>query len=147
MIKTRMPEILAAAFFLLTVCLTACLTGPAPAARAQESAGAVDTLPYKYQGNLISRKFHRPRCPFARVMSESKKVRFHFRFQAISQGYCPCRYCLPPTWTSVQAVIKSGSPDSDIIDKHNSEAGSFAKDTLNTIPLGTGCKSPSISSP
>jgi|GEM_PF-2684234 len=102
-----------------------CLAASAENAYTEQNIAEI--LPYKYQGNLISRKFHRPRCPFAKVMSASKKIRFHFRYQAIAQGYCPCRYCLPPTWTSVSGAIKANC--------------------LNNTPLGTAVESPNISSP
>jgi len=74
--------------------------------QTRSETGSVKDLPFKYSGNLYSHKFHRPRCPFCKAMSEYKKVRFHFRYQAIEQGFSPCRYCLPPVWTTVQAKIK-----------------------------------------
>src|SRR6185437_100380 len=57
-------------------------------------------LPYKYVGNNFSHKFHRPSCPFARKMWPQRMQLFHFRKQAIDSDYRPCRYCLPPVWTS-----------------------------------------------
>jgi len=62
-------------------------------------------LPVKYVGNSVSLKFHKPSCPFARVMSYSKRVQFHFRRQAVACGHKPCRYCLPQTWTVCRAKI------------------------------------------
>ncbi|HEY9677910.1 MAG TPA: Ada metal-binding domain-containing protein [Drouetiella sp.] len=62
-------------------------------------------LPVKYWGNLFSMKFHRPSCPFAKAMSPHNVVFFNFRRQAIESGQVPCRYCLPPNWTTVRAEI------------------------------------------
>lgn len=70
-----------------------------------QAAEAQPNLPYKYLGNRQSLKFHRPRCPFAQIMSRSKRHNFHFRRQAIEAGYHPCRYCLPPYWTSVSVKL------------------------------------------
>ncbi|HEY9787609.1 MAG TPA: hypothetical protein V6D17_19635 [Candidatus Obscuribacterales bacterium] len=71
------------------------------------TAKKVETLPlpYKYVGNVESLKFHRPSCPFARCMSVRRMILFHFRKEAIAQEQKPCRYCLPPDWKSVSAVI------------------------------------------
>jgi methylphosphotriester-DNA--protein-cysteine methyltransferase len=66
-----------------------------------------DALPYKYYANNASMIFHRPSCPFGKAISISHLELFHFRKEAIDSGYKPCRYCLPPTWTSVQAKILS----------------------------------------
>ena len=90
-----------------------CLAQSASSASSASSVSTVspattdtsETLPFKYTGNLITHKFHRPRCPFCRVMAEAKRQPFHFRCQAIEQGYLPCRYCLPPIWTTVRATI------------------------------------------
>jgi len=65
----------------------------------------VGKLPVKYVGNNESRKFHRPSCPFARVMSYRKRVQFYFRRQAVACGHKPCRYCLPQIWTVCRAKI------------------------------------------
>lgn len=62
-------------------------------------------LPYKYVGNNFSAKFHRPCCPFAKIMNGRHAVLFHFRKEAILAGHHPCRYCLPPVWKSVKASI------------------------------------------
>jgi hypothetical protein len=64
-------------------------------------------LPYKYIGNSFSRKFHRPSCPFAKVMWSKRMELFQMRKQAIDGGYSPCHYCLPQVWTRVQGTIKS----------------------------------------
>jgi hypothetical protein len=116
----------------LIVCLAASLAAPfraaaqAPVAEQppvaqQPPPGAEDQLPYKYTANLYSRKFHRPRCPYSRMMAESKKVRFHFRYQAVTQGYVPCRYCLPAVWTTVRATIRCQDLDKIAPDKNTLE--------------------------
>jgi hypothetical protein len=63
------------------------------------------TLPVKYWGNSFSLKFHRPSCPFAQAMSADHVMFFNFRKQAVDGGQTPCRYCLPPFWTTVKASI------------------------------------------
>lgn len=71
-------------------------------------APAVDEsakLPIKYWGNSFSLKFHRPSCPFAKAMSAHHVMFFNFRRQAVESGQVPCRYCLPPDWTTVRATI------------------------------------------
>ncbi|MBX9667062.1 MAG: hypothetical protein K2X93_05550 [Candidatus Obscuribacterales bacterium] len=65
---------------------------------------------YKYMGNSFSMKFHRPSCPFARVMWRCNVVRFPFRKDAVERGYKPCKYCLPQSWKSVGAKILSAPP-------------------------------------
>lgn len=62
-------------------------------------------LPVKYWGNSFSLKFHRPSCPFAQAMSANHVIFFNFRKEAVEAGQVPCRYCLPPTWNSVKAVL------------------------------------------
>ncbi|HEY9712612.1 MAG TPA: hypothetical protein V6C72_04035, partial [Chroococcales cyanobacterium] len=62
-------------------------------------------LPIKYVGNNFSLKFHRPSCPFAQAMNAMHVNLYHFRRQAVSAGMVPCRYCLPPWWTTVRAQI------------------------------------------
>jgi hypothetical protein len=64
-----------------------------------------ETLPIKYWGNSFSLKFHRPSCPFAKAMSAHHVMFFNFRRQAVDSGQVPCRYCLPPNWTTVRASI------------------------------------------
>lgn len=61
--------------------------------------------PQKYVGNSFSLKFHKPSCPFARVMRKSRRVAFTFRKAAVDAGQRPCKYCLPPWWLSVEAKI------------------------------------------
>ncbi len=65
---------------------------------------------YKYLGNSFSMKFHRPSCPFARMMWRCNVVRFPFRKDAVERGYKPCKYCLPQSWKSVGAKILSAPP-------------------------------------
>lgn len=62
-------------------------------------------LPVKYWGNSFSLKFHRPSCPFAKAMSAHHVMFFNFRKDAVDSGQVPCRYCLPPSWTSVHAAL------------------------------------------
>jgi len=69
------------------------------------TAAASGNLPIKYWGNSFSLKFHRPSCPFAKAMSAHHVMFFNFRKQAIDSGQVPCRYCLPPNWTTVRATI------------------------------------------
>ena len=61
--------------------------------------------PIKYWGNSFSLKFHRPSCPFAKAMSAHHVMFFNFRRQAVEAGQVPCRYCLPPNWTTVRAAL------------------------------------------
>lgn len=63
--------------------------------------------PVKYIGNAESHKFHRPSCPFARIMAPNKRMPFFYRCQAIASGHLPCRYCLPPIWTTVRGSVLS----------------------------------------
>ncbi len=86
---------------------------PATGRRSVDSSGATSEsdsstttdLPYKYVGNTFSLKFHRPSCVFARAMSAGRVELFHFRRQAVEAGMQPCRYCLPPDWKTVRAVV------------------------------------------
>ena len=50
--------------------------------------------PY-YIGNRRSLKFHRPGCTFGRKTSRRYRVRFKTRFEALWEGYAPCRRCRP----------------------------------------------------
>jgi hypothetical protein len=68
-----------------------------------------EILPYKYIGNTFSNKFHRPWCPFSQVMNAKHANFFCFRYQAIDDGFTPCRYCLPPYTKSVHAVLLHAS--------------------------------------
>lgn len=88
------------------------------ASTAPPAPVAVDQpLPYKYVGNNFSGKFHRPSCLFAKAMSARHACLFHFRKQAVGAGQVPCRWCLPPNWTTVRAKILPA----EVNRKHNSE--------------------------
>ena len=74
--------------------------------KVSKSVEPADELtPYKYVGNNFSLKFHKPSCPFAKAMWTGHTELFHFRKDAIAAKYAPCRYCLPPAWTNVNATI------------------------------------------
>src|SRR5271166_2333274 len=73
----------------------------APGPPAGTALSKMQDLPYKYWGNSFSLKFHRPSCPFAQAMNPIHVEFFHCRREAIVRGEKPCRYCLPPYWTSV----------------------------------------------
>lgn len=60
---------------------------------------------YKYLGNVVSLKFHRPGCPYGQIMARPKRIFFQYRYQAIEQGFKPCRFCLPPVWKTVRARL------------------------------------------
>lgn len=85
-----------------------CLGKDEPSAQVNKSNQLLQTtevLPYKYWGNSYSLKFHRPSCPFARVMNPKHRQLFHFRWQAVASGEEPCHYCLPPFWLSTRACL------------------------------------------
>jgi Metal binding domain of Ada len=67
--------------------------------------GSDSPPPFKYVGNTFSSKFHRPSCPFAKCMSSYHLVFFEHRHDATDRGFTPCKYCLPPDWKTVHAVI------------------------------------------
>lgn len=73
---------------------------------AQET-NLIRTRLYKYIGNGLSLKFHRPSCPFAKVMGREHRIFFKFRRDAVESAFLPCRYCLPPNWKSVSLKITS----------------------------------------
>ncbi|CAN5365014.1 hypothetical protein BH11CYA1_BH11CYA1_19120 [soil metagenome] len=60
---------------------------------------------YKYEGNLISRKFHQPNCPYSLVMARSRKIKFDTKKQALAEGYRACRFCLAGTTRTVRAKL------------------------------------------
>lgn len=74
------------------------------------------SAPIKYIGNCESHKFHRPSCPFARIMALNKRVQFYYRIQAVACGHVPCRYCLPPSWTVVRGRLLTPVQASKLID-------------------------------
>jgi hypothetical protein len=93
-------------------------------------------LAIKYIGNAESHKFHRPSCPFARIMALNKRVEFNYRSQAVACGHVPCRYCLPPVWTVVRGRLLA--PDKTAEPKSESSAGlpcSPHQETLRDPPV------------
>ena len=48
-----------------------------------------------YIGNSNSMKFHKPDCPGVAKMSDSNKVEFSTRDEAVADGYQPCKQCNP----------------------------------------------------
>ena len=86
------------------------LTAPLALAHDESSATPVCAA-YKYVGNNVSLKFHRPSCPFARSMRLTRIELFHYRAQAIAAGMKPCRYCLPPYWLKVNGVLLKGEQE------------------------------------
>jgi hypothetical protein len=129
-----------------TLALVLALCGPAGA----QDQGDGDDKPYKYTGNLYSHKFHRPSCPYCRVMAIYKRTRFHFRHQAVAAGYVPCRYCLPPVWTTVRAVIKCQDNDNNSapgISENQNSADKSSQDTREEAPLGTPVEQSNICKP
>lgn len=48
-----------------------------------------------YIGNSNSMKFHKPDCPSVAKMSDSNKVEFSTRDEAVADGYQPCKQCNP----------------------------------------------------
>jgi hypothetical protein len=77
------------------------------------STEAITDKPYKYRGNIVSNKFHRPWCPFSQAMNVNRVILFHFRYEAIAHGLQPCHYCLPPLVLSVKCRILHNSNDTN----------------------------------
>ena len=48
-----------------------------------------------YPGNRSSLIFHRPGCRFGKKMPRRHRVQWESRWQALEQGYRPCRRCKP----------------------------------------------------
>ena len=69
------------------------------------SRGQGGNAAYKYEGNLFSRKFHQPNCPYTLIMSRSRKVYFGARKLALAEGYKACRFCLPQSSRTVHACL------------------------------------------
>ena len=69
------------------------------------SQGPTSHATYKYEGNLFSRKFHQPNCPYTLVMSPARKVYFGARKLAMAEGYKACRFCLPAASCTVHACL------------------------------------------
>jgi|AGTN01.1.fsa_nt_gi hypothetical protein len=72
-----------------------------------------DDQPQKYVGNSFSLKFHKPSCPYARVMRKSRRVSFPYRKAAVDAGQRPCKYCLPPWWLKVEAKLLNHEPQTE----------------------------------
>lgn len=83
----------------------------------QTESTLIKTRYYKYIGNGSSGKFHRPSCPFAKVMGRSRRIFFRFRRDAIESTFVPCRYCLPPSWRSVSCKLLKPVGQKDTADK------------------------------
>jgi micrococcal nuclease len=58
------------------------------------SACSFGVEPY-YAGNRSSLIFHRPGCRFGKKMPRRHRVQWESRWQALEQGYRPCRRCKP----------------------------------------------------
>ena len=106
----KIPKI--AALWPLFVVLAAVLSvGHSGPTQASESASAdrsslgYGSTTYKYEGNLISRKFHQPNCPYSLAMAHSRKIKFDTKKQAVAEGYRPCRFCLAVSTRTVQAKL------------------------------------------
>jgi hypothetical protein len=82
--------------------------GPSQASEsfpASSSSMSQDSATYKYEGNLISRKFHQPNCPYSLIMAHSRKIKLASKKQAMAEGYKPCRFCLAAATRSVEAKL------------------------------------------
>jgi len=60
---------------------------------------------YKYIGNSVSNKFHRPWCLFEQAMNPDHALFFPYRKDAIAKGFIPCRWCLPPFTKQVRCTV------------------------------------------
>lgn len=72
-----------------------------------------DNQDFKYVGNKFSGKFHRPWCPFEQTMAAHNAVFFHWRREAVTAGFSPCRYCLPPFVKQVRCVLLKDGQDGE----------------------------------
>lgn len=48
-----------------------------------------------YRGNVGTKKFHSPTCPFGKRISAKNSVLFKTKKEAFMNGYSPCRRCRP----------------------------------------------------
>jgi micrococcal nuclease len=48
-----------------------------------------------YVGNPRTQVFHRPKCPLGQKVPRYRRVKWGDRWQALEQGYRPCRRCKP----------------------------------------------------
>lgn len=67
-----------------------------------------------YIGNLVSLKFHINCCPYAQMMSLSKRRYFDNYKLGKALGMKPCRFCQPRTEKTVSAKIVDLKSKSDI---------------------------------
>ena len=67
-------------------------TQPTQAVQQAQNTGNTTAV---YIGNSNSMKFHRPNCSSVSKMSDSNKVEFSTRDEAIGAGYEPCQICNP----------------------------------------------------
>ena len=91
-------------------CLCFCLWQIVPCQARERFSGASSnsngsSTTYKYEGNLASRKFHQPNCPYSLVMALSRKIKLDSKKQAVAEGYKPCRFCLATVTRTVEAKL------------------------------------------
>lgn len=67
-----------------------------------------------YIGNMVSLKFHISCCPYAQMMSLSKRRYFDNYKLGKALGMKPCRFCQPKVERSVSAKIVDLKSTSDI---------------------------------
>ena len=84
---------------------TAVSMGPTMSPTIAQETYSSASATYKYEGNLISRKFHQPNCPYSLVMARFRKIKFNTKQQALAEGYKPCRFCLAAATRTVQAKL------------------------------------------
>ena len=70
------------------------ITQTRPTQAVQQSQNT-DNTTAAYIGNSNSMKFHRPDCTSVSKMSDTNKVEFSTRDEAIGAGYEPCKICNP----------------------------------------------------
>jgi hypothetical protein len=121
-----------------------------PASESVDSAAASPVVAARtqYWGNSFSLKFHRPSCPFAQAMNPIHVQFFQSGQQAIALGERPCRYCLPPYWTSVRCVLLAKPAiDNNLPNTHESGNVSQTSTTQSRAsePHSVGGPSPEIS--
>ncbi len=70
-----------------------------------------------YIGNLVSLKFHINCCPYAQMMSLSKRRYFDNFKLGKALGMRPCRFCQPPAEKFVSAKIVDLKSEAKASDK------------------------------
>lgn len=70
-------------------------TAQAAQPEVTQDADNAQTATAAYIGNSNSMKFHKPDCPSVAKMSDSNKVEFSTRDEAVADGYQPCKQCNP----------------------------------------------------